>query len=151
MGKGRKPLPRAIKLLRGNPGKRRLNAHEPQWKPGCEQPSWLTPYAAEEWARVAPELDVCGLLTEVAQTNLAVYCEAVAIMRQALEYLARANILISSEKKKAIRHPGLTIFWEAVREVRAAGSEFGFTPASATKLHGAYPRAKDDLEEFLAG
>jgi hypothetical protein len=53
-----------LKLLRGNPGKRKLNKHEPQpaippAPPPC--PEFLDGYAREEWERVSGELFHCRL------------------------------------------------------------------------------------------
>lgn len=57
--KGRRPLPTNWKVLRGNPGKRALNKHEPQpalppAPPPC--PEFLDGYARAEWERVSVEL-----------------------------------------------------------------------------------------------
>ena len=52
MHAGRKPKPTAVKILEGNPGKRKLNEHEPQPQrkaPPC--PKWLEPEAKKEWRR----------------------------------------------------------------------------------------------------
>ena len=48
--KGRKPKPTAIKILEGNPRKRKLNTKEPRPKkiaPKC--PVWLDVEAKREW------------------------------------------------------------------------------------------------------
>jgi phage terminase small subunit len=60
---GPPPIPTKLKLLRGNPGHKRLNLVEPEPPvlPACpEPPAFITGYAAEEWRRAAPDLHVTG-------------------------------------------------------------------------------------------
>jgi phage terminase small subunit len=53
-----RPTPTKLKILRGNPGKQRLNRAEPQFKiePLSEPPKFLDKLAKQEWQRVALEL-----------------------------------------------------------------------------------------------
>ena len=70
--RGRKPKPTRLKLLEGNPGKRRINGQEPQppWTlPSC--PAHLSPSAKAEWKRLAKTLNAVGLLTQVDRAALA--------------------------------------------------------------------------------
>ena len=63
---GRKPKPTRLKLITGNPGKRRLNEREPKPKavvPRC--PVELCDAAKKEWRRIGKQLAVLGLLTEI--------------------------------------------------------------------------------------
>src|SRR6266404_8837823 len=79
MGKrGPRPLPSRIKLLRGNPGHRPLNANEPQPPAGAECPTWLAREARREWRRLAPWLESQGLLTLADQNAFDGYCAAYA-------------------------------------------------------------------------
>ena len=53
--RGPPPKPGIIKLIEGNPGKRKINRREPQPAndaPRC--PAWLTPEAKTVWRRVVP-------------------------------------------------------------------------------------------------
>jgi phage terminase small subunit len=80
--KGRKPIPTALKIARGNPGQRRISDDEPQPAPACDLsvPEILQgdPGAAAEWARTAPRLQRLGLLTEVDLDALTLYCATFA-------------------------------------------------------------------------
>jgi phage terminase small subunit len=55
---GPPPTPSVIRLMRGNPGKRAFNRHEPRSAIADavpEPPDWLDAgYACDEWGRVAP-------------------------------------------------------------------------------------------------
>jgi hypothetical protein len=59
MKAGQRPTPTALKLLRGNPGKQRLPANEPQPDQTIEVPDpppFISGYAADEWWTVGTEL-----------------------------------------------------------------------------------------------
>lgn len=55
---GRRPKPRALKLITGNPGKRPISEDEPEPVPGWpEMPVHLSKMAREEWDRLAKLLE----------------------------------------------------------------------------------------------
>src|SRR5690242_448201 len=77
--KGRKPTPSHLKLVKGNPGKRALNASEP--KPRRQRPSapaHMSDKARETWGYVSGLLDRMGILTEADAIGLEMLCEAYA-------------------------------------------------------------------------
>ena len=76
MTRGRKPKPTAVKLMDGNPGKRRINGAEPKPPrslPDC--PAHLSAEAKAEWHRLAKSLNGIGLLTQVDRATMAGYCQ----------------------------------------------------------------------------
>jgi phage terminase small subunit len=77
---GRTPTPSYLKLLRGNPGKRRIPPEPtPEIEAACpDPPGFLGEYAREEWARVSPSLHACRLLTAMDIMPLSAYCVAYA-------------------------------------------------------------------------
>jgi P27 family predicted phage terminase small subunit len=78
-----KPKPTNLKILEGNPGKRPLNLAEPQPEVGVICPDWLSDRGQQEWQRLAPVLENCGILTAADQNTLAAYCESFANYVQA--------------------------------------------------------------------
>jgi phage terminase small subunit len=75
--RGRKPKPTHLKLVTGNPGKRKLNASEPMPAPALPEPPFhLGEEARTEWKRVAEDLYRLGVLTEIDRVVLAAYCQA---------------------------------------------------------------------------
>jgi phage terminase small subunit len=81
---GRRPQPTALKVLRGNPGKRPLNADEPQPPPGdVVKPSTLSRPAADVWDRIAPLAIAMGTLTRADGTAFAMLCELQATLEWA--------------------------------------------------------------------
>jgi phage terminase small subunit len=100
--RGPPPSPNVIKLLRGNPGKRRI-ADEPKPQiPECvpEPPLFITGYAADEWYRVAPELHVLGLLTVLDVMPFAAYCQAYHHWRTAVETFRPGHEWAASETRR---------------------------------------------------
>ena len=82
---GRKPIPTAVKELRGNPGHRPLGDREPQPKVGePPMPSGLSRYAKQAWKRIVPILLDMGVLTVADGDALMLYCEAYASWKTAM-------------------------------------------------------------------
>src|SRR5215831_17432794 len=80
--RGPKPTPTALRILRGNPGRRPLNAREPKAAPATlTPPAWLKGLAVAEWHRIAPVLHRLGILTEVDDIALAAYSQTYARWR----------------------------------------------------------------------
>src|SRR5688500_3869820 len=73
---GPAPKPTALKILHGNPGKRKLNDQEPQPSVGAKPPAYIMarPALLAEWNRHAPRLTRLGLLTEIDDDALAMIC-----------------------------------------------------------------------------
>jgi phage terminase small subunit len=81
---GRRPQPTALKLLRGNPGKRPLNPDEPTPPPGdVVKPTTLSTAAAEVWDRLAPMAIAMRTLTAADGTAFAMLCELQATLEWA--------------------------------------------------------------------
>lgn len=91
MGKGRRPLPTAVKKLRGNPGKRKLPAAGAEPTPAAKdpaKPASLSPIAAKEWDDIVPILREMKVLTEADGKALAAYCHNFARWVQAEEEMS---------------------------------------------------------------
>lgn len=148
---GPAPAPTKLKELRGNPGKRVLNANEPQprvAKVTC--PRWLPLVAKREWRRVAPELVRLGLLTVADRAALAAYCEAWAEAIMAHETLQRDGYTFTTAKGYTGVHPMVAIKNKALLRMRAFASEFGLTPSARSRLSVEPPKAADPFDAFLA-
>jgi phage terminase small subunit len=137
---GRRPSPTALKLLRGNPGKRELNQREPQPpSDAVVKPDYLTPISARIWDEMAPDCIAMGTLTRPDIEAFAKMCE--------LEASAR----FWSQGKEL---PG----WKNQREERDAAAalkafyiEFGKTPSSRSRIKvPKQPEQKNKLEALLS-
>jgi P27 family predicted phage terminase small subunit len=133
--RGRKPKPTRLKRLTGNPGKRPLNDCEPRPEavpPSC--PIELSPTAQEEWKRLVGELDKFKMLTNLDRAALAAYCEAYALWSEAIMALRRYGTMVKSPSGYPMQSPYLAIANRQAEIMMRIGSEFGFTPASRSRI-----------------
>jgi P27 family predicted phage terminase small subunit len=141
---GPRPMPVALKLLRGNPGKRPLKrGFEPPQPPlPPSPPSFLAGDALDEWHRVAPGLHLFGLLSQADVMPLAGYCTSFARWKTALESLNRMaaadpvmhGLLVKGSEGQARSNPLVRIASEAAADMLRFASEFGFTPAARSRI-----------------
>lgn len=154
--RGRKPIPTAMKLLHGNPGRRPLPANEPAPAPVVEDippPDWLDDEAKAEWLRVAPMLARNGLLTEMDVDALTAYCSAWVRWKKANAEIRRFGMIVKSPNGYPIQSPYLPIANKALLQMRSLMADFGMTPSARTRVQGgdARPTADDPFAEFAHG
>src|SRR3970282_1173286 len=107
MSNPRKPT--ALKLIAGNPGKRALNAAEPQFPPtDIEPPPWLPPAAVPHWERVAACMDTNGMLSDANRDVLAVYCDIVATYQRKREAGGEPDLKLAQQMRMLAREFGFT-------------------------------------------
>lgn len=144
--KGRPPTPTALKILKGNPGKRALNKREPAPGPrrSLAPPAYLQGDAVVEWRRLAPVLFRLGLLTEIDGDALAQYCQLWARWREAERELAKTGMVIKGGKGFPVLSPYLGIAHRTLIELRAMLVQFGMTPAARARVKTDPGPAPDD-------
>jgi P27 family predicted phage terminase small subunit len=140
-----RPIPSYLKLLRGNPGRRPINRHEPQPElppepPPC--PEFLGAYARAEWERVSVELFRLRLLTTLDLMSLAGYCQAYQTWRTATETLSSmasrdpvmSGLIVRTQAGNGAANPLIWIAASASRDMLKFAAEFGMSPASRTRI-----------------
>ena len=133
--RGRRPTPTRLKMLTGNPGKRPLNEDEPKPEaaiPDC--PPELSPAARKEWDRLATELGSLRILTNLDRAALAAYCTAYALWAEATVQIEKYGAMIKSPQGFPIQSPYLAIANRQAEIMMRIASEFGFTPASRSRI-----------------
>ena len=145
---GRRPTPTALKLVKGNPGKRAPNKKEP--KPAREIPSCpahLSDEAKVAWGKLTVLLDRMGVLTEADVFALERLCDCYADILACRELVERDGRTYTTQSE------GGTLIKTnpAVNQLRAADAqfksylvEFGLTPAARTKVNA---KGSDDDED----
>ena len=117
MKPGPREKPRELKVIEGVENKRRIPEGIMEPDPTMPvRPSWLTGYAKTIWGRLAPKLGECGVLKYTDRNALAVYCCLMSAFRDA----ERAD-----EVNKMVK---------LAPQIRAAGAEFGLSPASRSGI-----------------
>ncbi len=156
--RGRKPKPSALKQLTGNPGKRKLNEHEPAFSGAPKCPAWLSKVAKQEWRRIVGELTALDMLRSVDTASLAAYCQSYARWRSAEEIVERegqtVNEPIVSKAGEVIgsrvrRHPATTVARESQAAMLKAAALFGFDPSSRSRLSVAPKSERSELDALL--
>jgi P27 family predicted phage terminase small subunit len=135
MTRGRKPKPTALKILEGNPGKRRINGAEPKpprTLPTC--PDHLSTIAKAEWKRIARTLNEVGLLTQVDRATMAAYCQCYGRWVEAEVKLAETPAILRLPSGYIQQSPWLTIAHKQLELMAKYMAELGLTPASRSRL-----------------
>jgi len=134
--RGRKPQPTALKLLRGLPGKRALNAAEPVHEAlDATCPTELVDLVARaEWDRIAGRLIQRGQVTVVDRSTLLGYCLKYA-QWQALETeAAKHPFLVKSPSGYPMPNPALGMANRAFGLVLKTAAELGITPSARSRV-----------------
>lgn len=142
-------VPTALKLIRGNPGKRPINRNEPQPSRDVTMPDWLSPEARKHWPMVAEQLHNAGLLTAIDVTALGLYCEAFARWKQANAQIMRFGTMIKSPSGYPIQSPYLAIANKAHEQMTKLLAEFGMTPSSRSHCTVAKPIDPSPYARFV--
>ena len=148
--RGRKPKPTVLKVLEGNPGKRRINDREPTAPAGLPDcPDYLDDVARDEWQRTGEVLRDMGLLSLADRTALAAYCTAYSRWVQAEAAVKKYGTIVKSpDKGFPMKSPYLTIADQAMESMRKFMVEFGLTPSSRSRIK--VPDAGQAGDEFDA-
>jgi P27 family predicted phage terminase small subunit len=130
-----------VKVLTGNPGKRPLNLDEPRPEPTApECPAELGPVAQREWNRLVGELTKLRLLTNLDRAALAAYCGAYALWAEATEAIQKYGTMVKSPSGYPVQSPYVSIANRQAEIMMRIASEFGFTPASRSRISAPPPR-----------
>ena len=148
--RGRKPKPTVLKLIEGNPGKRRLNDREPVPPDGMpDPPEFLDAEARAEWDRTSKVLADMGLLTKADRSALAAYCVAYSRWVQAEAQVAKYGTIVKSpEEGFPMKSPYRTVADQALEAMRKLMVEFGLTPSSRSRIR--VPEGGQAADEFEA-
>ena len=152
MQAGRKPKPTAIKVLEGNPGKRKLNENEPKpvmKAPPC--PQWLEPEAKKEWRRLAKALEAMGVLTEADMAAFAGYCQYYARWKEAEERITDRGLVIRTPSGYPQQVPYISIAQQYLKLMQQFAEQFGLTPAARSRIIAGNGESKavDDMDALL--
>lgn len=158
MSSGRKPTPTALKLVKGNPGRRPLNEKEAKVdlsRPA--PPSFLSQDAVMEWGRVIDTLYNAGLMSDLDRAVLAAYCQAYGRWAQAERALARmaekdplnSGLMIKTSNGNAIQNPLVGAANKAAADMVRYAVEFGMSPSARAKVNASQHGEEDAIEKFF--
>ncbi len=154
--RGPPPQPSRLRLLKGNPGKRSLNAREPELPcktPSC--PRWLGPEARKVWRRTVSLLRVARILTQVDADALTAYCQVFARWQKLESFLDQhGEVFPIRDERGNLRYmqqfPQVAIARNLLQILRSYQQEFGMTPSARTRVHVIPALDPDpDVERFF--
>lgn len=145
--RGRKPTPTALKIVRGNPGGRPLNANEPTSTCANPEnaPDWLSSEARKHWPDIAAQLADARILTELDRAALAQYCEAFVIWQQAYDKVLKFGLIVKAQSGFPVQSPFLSIANQQSERMLRILTEFGMTPSSRSRVTASKP---DDASRY---
>lgn len=154
--RGTKPKPTARKRLEGNPGRRRLNAREPQLAPADDAPPFelgSDKVALAEWRRLLPLLKAAKVITEGDRGSLLALCQQWSRYLTATERLALTGMVVRSPSGYPMPNPYVGIANKTLGNCIKLWAELGLTPSSRSRVTttpgGTYPTdASDPFAEF---
>jgi P27 family predicted phage terminase small subunit len=135
MAKGRKPIPRSVNKLRGNPGRRRGKSGAMAFQAGLPSaPEYLRGGDLEIWRELTTELHALGIITKFDQHILAVYCQAVGELNKHTAALENESDVIVSTRGGSQLNPRVRYVKSLREEIAKYASELGLSPTSRNKL-----------------
>lgn len=149
--KGRKPVPRLLKIANGNPSKENLN-YEDLTPIGdlTVAPEWFTDDQTEAWNYAianAPE----GLLRRLDREVLIAFIVAKDLHQQAAIDIREHGLTMLSSKGIPMQNPSIGILNKQAAVMLKAAEQMGFSPVARARVRVA-PAAppRDDWEEILS-
>jgi len=144
-----KKKPTHLRVLQGNPGKRKINKNEPQPPAGPPTPPrTLNGYALDEWNEFVPTLFAQGLITKNDATTFALYCEAVKTWKLAQEQLDKEGLLITFKSGNTQQHPLLGIRNKAMELAYKFACEFGLGPSCRSRINIEKKQTENPFAKF---
>lgn len=166
MVRGRKPTHAALKVFRGNPGKRRIS---PDAAPPAaalpKPPEHLAGDAKLAWDRIGKQLVALGVFADADSTALEALCEAYAQWRanqHATDQIGSVLVARDDEGKVKTDKHGLPILKRNTYAIESQKwmawllrwlSEFGLTPAARARIKtgGDNADSRDAVQKLLDG
>jgi P27 family predicted phage terminase small subunit len=156
MGKrGPKPTPTSLKIVRGNPGKRRLNSREPQPPAdGIEMPLHLGEVAAARWQNLLPVLQSVRVMTNADVEALARYCDTYEWWLATRAKLRKEGdtypiLNDAGEIKYIAQRPEVSIAHKLATQLRQLEQDFGLNPSARASLNVEPTKTTEDEEDRL--
>ena len=145
--------PTVLKLITGNPRKRRLN--EAEAKPLVQipaPPTFLKGEALREWKRVTVLLQEVGLTARLDRAVVASYCQAWGRWCECERMLETTGLIVKSPNGYPMYSPYLAAANRAMDQLRQMSGEIGLSGSARSRIKAGDPPAfVDPAEGFLSG
>ena len=145
--RGPPPEPTALRLLKGNPGKRAINHDEPKLPASDEAPpKGLTGRGLAMWKEIAPGLVTAGMLKATDRPVLKVWCQLVAEEETQKRKVDKVGM------ESATKLGYLKNLRETRKQLREYSGILGLTPSARSAIKATPPEKPGDATaDFLFG
>ena len=144
-----RPLPTKLKIFKGTDKKIRLNENEPEpLSDNIVMPEHLSKKAKKQWEKIVEQLTGAGIMTNLDQDALELYCEAYAKWADANDKLRTHGMVVKAPSGYPIPSPYLSIANKAFEQLRQMMIEFGMTPSSRTRIKAEPRKTENDFDGF---
>ncbi len=150
--RGPAPIPTALQVLRGNPGRRPLTTRAPEIPVAApEPPEELSAEVRAEWTDLVPLLAEYGLVTGLDRAALVMYCELRVTWRELDRVVKREGVVITRRAGPGV-HPAFKAAMETLTQLRLLGAELGLSPSARSRLRvpGPPPQPPSKVDAFRA-
>ena len=150
---GRKPLPLAIKQIKGTVQKCRTNPNEPRPTTSLSNPpDYMSDGAKEAWTYAITNSPP-GLLSALDGAVLERWANCSGLYREALAKINRVGVsgmIIKTPSGILRRSPLMDVIRELAMEMKVYETEMGFTPAARSRISapGDTPRDNDPWSDI---
>lgn len=135
MTRGPKPVPREVRVARGNPSGRPLP--EPvrvaMLYEAPKPPAKLPKAALAVWNAVVPPLIEVGIISQVDLPLVEAYCRFVARAREAEGLVEQEGLVIEGKVSKVV-HPAVRVARDSWAQASALAEKLGLDPTGRTRL-----------------
>lgn len=148
--RGSKPKPTRLKILAGNPGKRKLRSDEPSPTAGVpDPPATLHPDIKAQWDKVGALLNGMGVLTKADGSALLLLARAAADFLTYSDAAPPGSDVLMSDEGNAYWNMAAAARDKAESRLLRMLVEFGLTPSSRTRVAAIKPKQNDGKSRFF--
>lgn len=151
--RGKTPTPTALKILRGNPGRRRLNSEEPSsplLKRMPPAPGFLDDEGRRVWSAEGRRFIKAGLLTALDLTMFGTWCIWYSKRDLASRAVNQSGIVV---RANGVGNPYISPYMNVIsmcsKAMHQIEIEFGLSPASRSKVRSLNPAQRSLFADFL--
>ncbi len=144
--RGPKPVPTALKVVRGTDQPCRVKKNEPKPKTdSIKRPFKLSHIASLQWTKVSRQLKAAKLLTNIDTHALALYCESYATYIEAKGLIREQGVVVDGLNGAEKQSAYFLVANKAQDQMLKLMVEFGMTPSSRTRVSAAVGPDDDEF------
>jgi len=142
------------KIMRGNPGKQKLNTEEPlPDRDQIKMPVWIDDKAKQHWDKHIPQFETLGYFTNFDCQAFAVYCQALSDVERLTNEIRKEGDVVTytnsyghEANKKNEKH---ALKKEAIDLVLKLSGHFGLTPTSRSQIKAFNAKEGKTIKDFM--